>query len=360
MKNKIFYFLFLSVFVVTSCDDDSQEDELLESSSVSVDVDEVTLFDTPFDMNLTMSNLGVSSVNISGGVAINEDLTVSDKKASTSFEASDFGDVWAVDSTLTFKSTIDFGTHNSVIDHTISVVDAISVDQESSSIFEFDSLANNLSFECKTMFNGLGDILVERKVITQADPNSVFVTLNSDIAEGTYTFEDSVFGVDFNLTDTIVYKITATSSVKSESKEIKLAVQSKSLTEDVEAVLSLTNDTVVFTADSVASVSFNNVNNPRGFQSSNVEFVKIEVGNQVEEISDLNDFSNLVKVVDESTSVGSVEGVYIGDTYAFKYMAHGNYNYGFLTITEVLSIKDMHDSENSVEFTYYQGVKYLK
>ncbi|GAF05047.1 hypothetical protein [Saccharicrinis fermentans] len=356
MKNKLIYGLFSLVFLLAACDDDDSN-EFFESATVSIDVSEVTIFDSPFDIELTVSNPGVDMLTLTGGELVSEELSVEDMSASKSLSALDFGGYWKADSSLVLTTTIDFDSYMSTSQHSIDVVDAIAA-TGGDMIYEYDSVYSRVSFDVETMFNDIESIVVEKKVITSVDADPAFVEMESKSAMMTYMFKDSVYGVDFNLEDTIVYKITAMSGAYMETKMIEIPVGAQSLVVEDPGVLSDSKDSFELVKDA-GEITFTSTDISRGFTSSDVAFVKVEIGDEFETEEDVYNLSKVVDVVEAASLVSSVDNVVIGEMYAYKFDYMGNVMYGVLTVSEVTSTV-IGDDENSITFSYSQAVKYEK
>jgi hypothetical protein len=356
MKNIILYsvlVVFVSVFI--ACDDDD-DTNFLPSNEIGVDVSKVTIFDSPFTVNLTTSNTNVDEIVISGGVIEGRAVSISDMKGSTTMNDTDFGANWAIGKKTSFSTTVDFGSSNSVGGFSISVAEALAAELSAASIAEYDSAMSEVKLTGATKFNALGNIVVERKVITEADPDPDFVEVESKTADKEYEFTNELYGVDFNLTDTVVYKITATSGSYSESTMIELPVVSKTLPGMMDGMLDATDSELalmpVEDGDDVGVLEFVS---PRSISSDDVMFVQIEEGNQVELFAELNVFSTLVEIVDGSTLVGTIDDAAINEVYAFMYYFEDVSYYGYLKITEIHST-DIGDAKNAIELTYTQSV----
>ncbi len=361
MKNLLLYsvlIVFIGVFVACEDDDDTN---FLPSNTIGVDVDEVTIFDSPFTVNFTTSNSNVSELIIDGGLVENLAIAISDKKGSSAFDMDDFGEDWAIGEEVSFSSTVDFGSNKSVSYFSISVIEALTAELSEASLFEYDSVMSKIELTGATKFNSLGDVVIERKIITEATPDPDFTELESVSSDNKYAFKDSLYGVDFNLNDTIVYQITATSGAHVETAMVELPVVSKMLPDVGMAALDATNTPYILMPadeDDEASVDGGVLNfvSPRSISSEDVMFVEIVEGDQVELFAELNEFSTLVEIVDGAALSASITDAAIGDVYAFMYDYEDVSYYGYITITEIHST-DIGDAMNGIEFTYTQDVR---
>jgi len=357
MKNIILYsalIVFIGVF--TGCNDDD-EINFLPSNTVGVDVDEVTIFDSPFTVNFTTSNSNVSSLAINGGLVEDRAVTISDKKGSSEFTSADFGADWKVKKKTNFTSTINFGSSNSVSKFSISLIEALVAKLSAQSIAEFDSAVSEVSLIGETKFNALGTVVVERKVITEATPDPAFVEVDNKAADKTYEYKKKYYGVDYNLKDTIVYRITATSGTTTESTMVKLPVVSKMLPEAENGSLSDNSTTFAFMpVKDGPDVGVMTFVAPRSITSADVQFLKVEEGVHVEKFYELNKFSTLVDVVDGNALSGTVTDAVIGDVYAFKYPYKDVSYYGYFTVTAIHS-KGIGDAMDGIDFSYQQDVR---
>ncbi|MBR8535332.1 hypothetical protein KDU71_07155 [Carboxylicivirga sediminis] len=357
MKNILLYsvlIVFISVFV--ACDDDD-DTNFLPSTTVGVDVDEVTIFDSPFTVNFTTSNTNVSELVINGGEVADMKVAISDMKGSSTFDMTDFGSSWAIGKGESFSTTVDFGSSQSVSYFSVAVVEALAAELSAATIAEYDSAMSEVTLSGATMFNALGNVVVERKIITEAEPNPAFVEMDSDTPGNEYEYTEEYYGVDYNLNDTIVYKITATSGAHVETTMIELPVVSKMLPDVSAEALDATNSPFAFMpvkdGDDVGVLTFVS---PRSISSADVMFVEIEEGNQVELFAELNTFSTLVEIVDAAALSATITDAAIGEVYAFMYDFEDVSYYGYMTITEIHST-DIGDAMDGIEFTYTQDVR---
>jgi hypothetical protein len=212
---------------------------------------------------------------------------------------------------------------------------------------EYDSTKVYISLTGETMFNNLGQVVISRKVITEADPEPDFVSIKTTNATTAYEYTDSIVGVDYNANDTIVYQITATSGSASETKTIEIPVGAKAMPTAMEGTLSTSADMSVFIEGDdgdpdYGTLTFTSSDTERGFTSSDVMFAAM---------TDVDNFSALVDFVDGATTTNTVANVTIGDMFAFKFSDDTYEYYGVMTITGVESVA-IGDSENAIQFTY--------
>nr|WP_319398546.1 hypothetical protein [uncultured Carboxylicivirga sp.] len=357
---KIFFFsaILMLVVVFTACEDDDYS--FKPANTVRADVSSITIFDTSFPVNFSTSNTNVDEIIISGGAISERAVSISDQSGSATFTAADFGDAWKIDGGVRFSSTIDFGSSKSVSGFSISVVEALAAEVSAATMYEYDSAKVYLSSEGATAFSNMATVMVEAAVKNAEITDPVFEEVFS--ATNVMEFEkiDSIMGVDFELGDTIVYRVTATGSGYEESKTIELPVASKTLPGLKTDMLSTSSASFAFMPakeeddSDVGVVSFDA---PAGFSSSDVMFIEVEEGAQVEKFAELDKFSTLVGIVDDATLVSSITDVMIGKVYAFKYTYMVWEYYGYIKIQDVQSTA-IGDSENGFEFSYTQDVKY--
>ncbi|WP_439183258.1 hypothetical protein [Carboxylicivirga taeanensis] len=360
MKNLLLYsvlVVFIGVFVACEDDDDTN---LQPSNTIGVDVDEVTVFDTPFTINFTTSNSNVNELIFNGGLVENLAIAISEQQGSNTFDMDDFGDAWSVGEDLSFSTTIDFGSNESVSYFSIPVIDAVSAEATAAGVQEFDTATIEVNLMAHTIFNELpqGDVEMARKVITEADPNPDFemLTISKDGKE--YHFTEEIFGVDYHLNDTIVYQVTVSSGGLSESTMLKMPVVTKMLGDKMGGFVSDEDAYFAFMpGEEVADAGVLNFVSPRSLTSEDVAFVKIEEGDQVELFADLNKFSKLVQIVDNATLSSDINDIAIGDVYGFVYNYEDVVHYGYLMVNEVHAT-DIGDATNGIEFSYTQGVKF--
>lgn len=342
--------------VFTSCQDDD-DTNFKPANTVRTDVSSVTMFDSPFTANFSTSNTNVDEITIDGGEVADLKVAISDQAGSASFSSSDLGAGWAIGQSTDFSVTIDFGSSQSVSYFSIDVVEAMMAVASEGTIAEYDSIKSVIELSGETMFNGLGDIVIEKKVITVDTPNPDYAIIVSESAGTSYAYKDSVCGVDYSLNDTIVYKITATSGSYSESDTIAIPVTYKMLPSVSEGMLSTTESTFAFVpapeaeegevqAEDVGVLSFVS---PRGVSSEDVMFVKIEEA--------FDSYSELVNAVEGASLVSEMSDLSIGDIYAFQYTYEGDVYYGYMEVTEVTST-DIGDAENAITFDYTSDKMY--
>lgn len=346
MKIKLLISILAGTFIFFACDDDNITDAYLPSAQISPSVDEVTIFDAPFTNEFSVSSSDVSSFTITGGASPKE-VSVSDLSGSSEFTEADFGDNWEIEGELDYTTTIDFGSNLATQSFSISVVDALSATTEGTAS-EYDSTKVYISFAGETMFNNLGTVVVSRKVITEADPDPAFVELVNESATTEYEYEDSIMGVDYNLNDTIVYQITATSGSNTETKSVTIPVGAKAIPSQMTGMLSTSEDSFSFIdedgeIDAAGNLTFVSTATVRGFTSLDVEFTSMP--------EMVDDFSELVAFVDANAGTGIVANVVIGDKFAFTFEDATDEYYGVMTITAVESTS-IGDAEDMIEFTY--------
>jgi len=344
------------LFVFSACEEKDNFDEFLPSNTVGIDVDEVTIFDTSFPVNFSTSNTNVDEILVTGGNVKDRAVSISDKSGSTTFTDADFGDAWAIEEGVSFTTLIDFGSNLSEDGFSISVVTALNAKSSVSKMMEYDSTKVYFSSTTATMFSNMEDIMVEVAVKNADTSDPVFEELDAATASMEFEHIDSIMGVDFTIGDTINYKITASGNGYEEMKMVEVAVVSKSLpTTSSDMISSSAAEFAFMPVEDADDAGVMNFVTPTGFSSSDVMFVEIEEGNQVEEFAKLNEFSILVGVVDEATLVSSVTDVMIGKVYAFKYTYMVWDYYGYIVIDDVHSTA-IGDAEDGFSFT--QDVKY--
>lgn len=346
MKIKILIGILAGAFIFFACDDDSITDAYLPSAQISPSVDEVTIFDAPFTNEFSVSNPDVTSFTITGGASAKE-VSVSDQSGSAEFTEADFGDNWEIEGVLDYTTTINFGSSLATQSYSISVIDALSATAEGTAS-EYDSTKVYITLEGETMFNNLGTVVVSRKVITEADPDPVFVELENESATTEYEYKDSIMGVDYSFNDTIVYQITATSGSNTETKSVSIPVDVKAIPSQMTGMLSTSEVDFSFIAedeetDAAGSLTFVSTATVRGFTSLDVEFTSMS--------EMVDDFSELVAFVDANLGTGVVPNVVIGDMFAFTFDDATDTYYGVMTITGVESAS-IGDAEDMIEFTY--------
>lgn len=353
-------FLYSTLIVVVaffaSCEEQDYS-EMRPSVEVGVDVGEVTIFDTEFALNFTTSNPSISELAVKGG-SYDGTVSIADQKGSVMLNESYFGDGWAAGEATSFSVTANFKSYQSVSGFSIEVVDATDAKVSSETIAEYDSAMVYLESELATMFKTIGSIKVETAIRNEANPDPVFTLLEEALNKDEFEHIDSIYGVDYAIGDTVLYKITATEGSHIEKKMVEVAVVTKQLPDEMKGELSVSSSEFAFMpmedADDLGVVSFDD---PRGFTSSEVGFVKITEGNQVDDIIELLEFSKLVSVVDAAMLEGTVADANIGDVYAFMYdYKDGMAYYGFLTVVDVHSAA-IGDAENGISFVYRQDIK---
>lgn len=349
MKIKILASILAGTFIFFACDDEDTTDAYLPSAQISPSVSEVTLFDAPFTNEFSVSSSDVTSFTITGDRVQTKEVTVTEKTGSAEFTEADFGNQWAIDSSIVYMTTIDFGSNQATQEFEISVIDALSATAEGSAS-EYDSTKVYVSLTGETMINNLGNVIIERKVITEAEPDAEFVEIVNESASTEFEYEDSIMGVDYSLNDTIVYQITATAGTYTATKSVTIPVGSKALPDMMTGMLSTSEDSFSFIPEdeeeetpAVGSLSFTSSGAQRGFTSSDVTFTPME--------EMVDDFSELVDFVDSNLGVGVVANAITGDMFAFKFEDETTDYYGVMTITDVKSV-NIGDAEDMIEFSY--------
>nr|WP_319397593.1 hypothetical protein [uncultured Carboxylicivirga sp.] len=359
MKNNIIYSFILMMFVFASCDDDEQVVNFLPSSTVTVDVDKVTVFDTSFPVNFTSTSDDVNELIISGGEIEGRSVAISNHVGATTFTADDFTSTnWVPGESESFTSLINFENSQSTTVFNISVAEALSLEASKATVSEYDSTRSYLGFLANSFFQNIGNITVELGVKNAAQPVPVFDVIAEGANVMDYSYNDSVIGADYSLGDTVVVKITGVSGKYTESKEVEIPVISKVLASESVATLTSSSNKFAFLPAEEGGVDAGVINlyNIKGFNSSDVMFVKIEEGEQVESFDDLDQFSTLVSVVDKANLTSQVESVKKGEVYAFKYTYMYWDYYGYMNIDDVF-LTDAGDAENGFSFIYKQDKK---
>ena len=346
MKLRILLGVLASTFIFFACNDDEVSDNFLPSAQISPSVNEVTIFDAPFTCDFSVSNSDVTGFTITGG-ASEKTVTVSDLAGSTEFTEADFGADWEIDGELDYTTTIDFGSNVATQSFSIVVIDALSASSEGTAS-EYDSTKVFVALTGETMFKNLGQVVISRKVITEADPEPDYVVIESGSASTEYEYTDSIVGVDYNANDTIVYQITAIAGSNTETKTVEIPVGVKAIPSPMEGALATSEDTFAFLADEegdndYGTLTFTSSDTQRGFISSDVMLVPMTTAAE--------NFSDLVDFIDNSTMTATINNVTIGDMFAFKYSDDTYEYYGVLKVTSVESIA-IGDPENAIAFTY--------
>lgn len=358
MKNLLTYSLiFIALGILASCED-KDYNEILMSSTVTADVDEVTIFDTEFDVKLSVTNADITKLDVKGG-SFEQTVDITEKTGKFTLKKSHFGKKWKEKSVVPFSVTADFGSHKRVSRFNIMLVPALSAQAAPNKIAEYnDSTKTKIKCKLDTKFKKVSSLKVERGVRNATTPIPNFETLKEEADAMKFEFIDSISGAKYTIEDTIVYKISAVGNGQTEEKTVEIPVVTKGLPDGVERLLSsdLESDSVKFKSSEKEDVIVA-FSGPRGITSDKVRFVKIVEGTHVEKLDTLEAFSTLVRVINKADDEGelsnSLAGLEIGDMIAFTYKYEDGDYYGTMKITDVTS-EDIGDGKNGIIFVLRQ------
>lgn len=322
----------------------------------------ISVFDTNSDLNLnlfTKSGVSVEGVEIQQDGAVIATATVSDETASfssTALGALESGDAFP----LFISSTLSNG--NTAGDPaTISVVDAISFDEEPESVKFMDSTTTILSYETFTHSATIDDVTLfwkKNDAGTYAESDMVLDVDGDEINLGDIDYD----AFDAKVNDTLYYKFVATSGDLSQEIVAKIAILPQSFGAATTAELSSAAGMNEYNLGSgeyamdgeTGEMSFKD---PSGFELA-VDFVKVTVPQGVTSEEYFNNTDLMVAEIayNAGTKLTSVDNVSNGDVYIYKITRQNDDDedlvyYGIIKIGNEIVV----NGTESFEFKYAEG-----
>jgi len=377
---KHFKSISLCILIAVGFSSCTKEDNRLDPTDVggyaSLTDRTISVFDTNAELNLNLfskSGVSVDAVEIQQDGAVIANAVVSGETAT--FNSSSLGAFVFVDEDTISHDTGDFplfisstlSNGNKAGDPaTISVVDAISFDEEPESVKFMDSTTTILSYTTFTQ---------------SAVIDSVTLYMKKNEA-GTYTMSDlalDVEGDEINLADidyaalnakpndTLYYKFVASSGSLNQAIVAKIAILPQSFGAATNAILSTTTGMNEYNLDSgeyaiageTGEIRFKD---PSGFELAN-DFVKVTdlMGMTPEEYFNNSDLMMAESAYDSGAKVSSVANVNEGDIFVYKITRQITNeddvveDFVFYGIIKVDSTTVVNGTVNSFNFKYAEG-----
>jgi len=332
----------------------------------------ISVFDTNANLNLNLlaaSGVTVDAVEILQEGAVIANAVVSGETAS--FNSSALGDFVFIDDDdvahptgsfpLFISSSLSNG-NNAGDPATISVVDAISFDDEPGSVKFMDSTTTILSYTTFTHSATIDDVTLswkKNKAGTYADSNMALDVEGDEINLGDIDYD----AFDAEANDTLYYKFVATSGALSQEIVAKIAILPQSFGAATNATLSPDAGMNEYNlgsgeyaiAGETGEMSFID---PSGFELA-VDFVEATVptGMTAEEYFNDTDLMVAEAAYNAGTKSTSNDNVSDGDVYIYKITRQNEDEedlvyYGIIKIDNTIVVNG---TANSFEFKYAEG-----